>query len=103
MPHVVQVRQREGMHTPINPSLLANGPFSAAELERFRRSYRDQYGVTLNDDQVARYARAVVGYVALICRVCEPPAMTAADHVDDMCEERMPTAAGLDEVSLEFN
>lgn len=102
MPHVVQVRQREGMHTPINPSLLANGSFSAAELERFRRSYRDQYGVTLNDDQVARYARAVVGYVALVCRVCEPPALTP-DDVDGTCEARMPAAEGLDEVSPKFN
>ena len=87
------------MRTSINPSLLANGSFTSAELDAFRRCYREQYGITLTDDQVARYARAVTGYVALVCRVVEPPAPSAASTPDNETLVR----EGLDEVAPEFN
>lgn len=62
-----------GMQPRFDPSLLAATPFSPSEVERLCLLYEERCGVRLSDEQAIRYGRALVLYVALVCRVVKLP------------------------------
>ena len=77
------------MPTPnrIDPALLAATSFSPTEIAKLRSIYERRHGVVLTDDQASRYGRALLLYVAVVCRIGRRPR----------------GAAGLDESATEVN